>query len=108
MAERYRRRRWRGIAAVKRVVTEECFDAVELPTQRAAATVRQRWFGIQQRLTLRALLKQLIGGIIGMASEKKSFEVIVLCAVVLATLVGSTRAARNDRNVADTADVLAA
>ena len=87
MAERYRRRRWRGIAAVKGVVTEERVDADELPAQRAAAAVRQRWLGIQQRLAVRALLKQLIGGIISMASEKKGFEVIVLSAVVLATLV---------------------
>ena len=43
-----------------------------------------------------------------MASEEKSFEMIVLCAMVLATLVGGTSEARNDRNVADTADVLPA
>ena len=107
MAQRYRRGLWWGIAAVKRMVTEKCFDAVELSTQRAAATVRQRWFRIQKQLTLRALLNQLIGGIISMASEEKSFEMIVLCAMVLTTLVGGTREARNDRNVADTADVLA-
>jgi hypothetical protein len=108
VAERHRRRRRWRIAAVERVMLKKNLDVSQLPAQCTSTTVRKGRFWIQKRLTLRTLMKQLIRRIISQAAEEKWFEVIVLRTVIFATLVCSAWGARNNRNVANTADVLAA